>query len=114
MYGACDNVEDILNIADLFVLPSKYEGLPLSILESMSCGIPVIATDVGGIGQAIINGYNGFKVNLNNMKEYKLYIFKLHNNEHLYNDLKSNCRNFVYKEYSIKNCVEKYIKIYDE
>src|SRR5699024_3678529 len=52
----------LLRNADLFVLPSYFEGLPMSILEAVSCGLPVIATDVGSIDEAVIEGDNGFLI----------------------------------------------------
>jgi glycosyltransferase involved in cell wall biosynthesis len=47
---------------DIFALASAWEGLPLSLLEAMSCGIPVIATDVGGVRDAVTDRSNGFLV----------------------------------------------------
>jgi len=51
-----------LNAADVFVLASYNEGLPNVILEAMACGLPVVATDVGGIGEAVVEGETGFLV----------------------------------------------------
>jgi glycosyltransferase involved in cell wall biosynthesis len=48
-----------LRALDLFVLPTDWESLPLSILESMRCGLPVVATDVGGVGEAVEDGRTG-------------------------------------------------------
>ena len=48
--------------ADLFMLPTNYEGLPMVIIEAMSLGRPVVASDVGGISEIVRNGINGYVV----------------------------------------------------
>lgn len=55
-------VAETLRAADIFVLASLWEGLPNAILEAMACGLPVIATDVGGIPELIQNNKNGLLV----------------------------------------------------
>ena len=53
--GIVKNVEDYLASADIFVLSSDYEGLPLSILEAMAAGLPIVSTDVGGVKDIVTN-----------------------------------------------------------
>ena len=60
--GDCSNVEELLSRAHLFVLSTKWEGLPISILEGMRAGLPVIATDVGGVKEAVDHGVTGYLV----------------------------------------------------
>lgn len=56
-----DGMAGLYNDADISVVPTMAcEGLSLSLLESMACGLPVITTPVGGLGDAVISGYNGF------------------------------------------------------
>ena len=62
MPGHQNNVVDWLGAADINVLPSFYEGLPLSILEAMASTLPSVATQVGGIVDAIENGVSGLLV----------------------------------------------------
>ena len=63
-----DKHEALLD-ADLYLLPSYNEGLPISILEAMSYQLPIIATNVGGIPQVVKNFENGFLVQPGNQKE---------------------------------------------
>ena len=53
---------DLLRAADVFVLASDIEGLPLVVLEAMSQGVPVVATDVGGMPEAVIDGETGLLI----------------------------------------------------
>jgi glycosyltransferase involved in cell wall biosynthesis len=57
--GFREDVADILQLADIFVLPSTLEGFPFTILEAMAAGKAVIATDVGGNREAVLNGVTG-------------------------------------------------------
>jgi len=62
MPGAVADVGAWLQAADVFVLPSEYEGLPLALLEAMACGLPAIATRVGAISEVIHDRDNGVLV----------------------------------------------------
>jgi len=57
--GEVTDLHAYLCRADLFVLSSNYEGLPLSVLEAMSMGLPVVSTDVGGVSEAVLEGQTG-------------------------------------------------------
>ena len=60
--GAIDRPADVLAVADLFVLPSLVEGLPLALLEAMMAAKPVIATSVGGVPEVVVSERNGLLV----------------------------------------------------
>jgi len=60
--GECSNVPLLLKDAQIFVLISNWEGLPISILEAMRAGMPVIASDVGGVCEMIEDGVNGYLI----------------------------------------------------
>jgi glycosyltransferase involved in cell wall biosynthesis len=60
--GERNDVEELLAAADLFVLSSRSEGLPLSILEAMAAGLPVVASSVGGVPELVVEGETGLLV----------------------------------------------------
>ena len=60
--GVQDRVQKYLEAADVFVLPSKYEGIPMSIIEAMACGLPIIASNVGGISDMLENNKSGLLI----------------------------------------------------
>jgi L-malate glycosyltransferase len=62
LLGRCENLAELLSISDVCVLSSKAEGFSNSILEYMAAGCPVVATDVGGAREAIIEGETGYLV----------------------------------------------------
>ncbi|MGA2740337.1 MAG: glycosyltransferase [Bryobacteraceae bacterium] len=60
--GSRSDVPDLLSGSHIFVLASKWEALPLCVLEAMRAGLPVVASDVGGVGEALQEGVTGFLV----------------------------------------------------
>lgn len=62
LLGRRSDVGELLAVADLFCLPSRHEGLPLSVLEAMTAGLPVVATAVGGLPSLLTDGEDGLLV----------------------------------------------------
>ncbi len=60
LLGNQDSIATILPIADLFVLPSQTESFGLSALEAMSCGVPAMVSDTGGLPELVTNGVDGY------------------------------------------------------
>ncbi|EHP84065.1 glycosyltransferase family 4 protein [Methanotorris formicicus] len=95
------------------VLPSISEGLGMVLLEAMACGKAVIATNVGGIGEIVKDGYNGFLVPPNNPKILKDKIKILINDKNLREKFGKNGKEFS-KNFSWENVAKKVRSIYEE
>jgi glycosyltransferase involved in cell wall biosynthesis len=62
LLGYRDDIPAVLAAADIFALPSHFEGLPMSVIEAMLCGLPVIATDIRGPREQVVAGETGLLV----------------------------------------------------
>lgn len=70
-HGFRSDVASYLAAAQLFVLASKWEGFPRSILEAMRAGLPVVASDVGGVHESVRDGETGFVVRAGDVEELR-------------------------------------------
>lgn len=61
--GEVDAPQEFYQMADVYIFPSRHEGLPTSLLEAMSSGLPAVTSDIGGCEDVIFNDINGFRVN---------------------------------------------------
>lgn len=82
----------------MLVLPSYNEGLPMSILEAMSYGMPIVATNVGDISSAVKNDKNGYIVEPGDIQKFK-EAFKLVMDEHNFEKLSSNSLSMALNEF---------------
>ncbi len=75
--GNSRQVEQILSQSHIFVLPSRWEGFPLTILEAMRAGLPVVASDVGGVREAVIDGHTGYLARPGDVNDLQQHIDRL-------------------------------------
>lgn len=103
------DVMDYLNVSDIFVNPSYSEGLPTSVLEAGSCGLPVVATNVGGTGE-IIDSRSGFLYEPKDVETLKKMINVLRKDKELRNRFSSHIRKKIVREFDWDRNVDRYIK----
>lgn len=112
--GYRQDVPDLLASCDLFVLPSLYEGLPLSILEAMAATRPVIGMDVGGTDEAVIHGETGLLVPPSDPRALAAAIRRLLDDRDLACRLAQQGRERLRREFSCERMVERVTGIYNE
>lgn len=109
--GERNDIPEILNNTDIFVLSSDFEGLPLSLLEAMASGLPIIATRVGGVPDIITHSRNGLLVEKNDVEGLAEAIVNLTNNKSL--RVKIGMNNIEdSKKYDVETMVNKYEELY--
>jgi glycosyltransferase involved in cell wall biosynthesis len=112
--GYRQDIADLLKICDMMVLPSLYEGLPLSILEAMAAGKPVIATNIGGTNEAVIDGQTGLLVPPADPPALAAAIRKLIENPLLAGKLAAAGKEQVQREFSVETMICRVTQVYDE
>lgn len=75
--GIRNDVDDFLNITDIYLQPSRTEAISLSIMEAMQYGLPIIAANVGGIPEVCINGKNGLLFEKDNVQALTMHLHRL-------------------------------------
>jgi glycosyltransferase involved in cell wall biosynthesis len=98
--------------ASIFVLPSYHEGLPGVVLEAMSCGLPVITTDVRGNRDLISNGKNGIIVSSRAPKKLADAIISILNDDKMQNTLGKNARKTIEENYTWDIISSKFLGYY--
>ena len=112
--GYQKNVIELMAEADIMLMPSKIEGLPGVILEAMSCGLPVVASDVGGISEVITEGYTGYLVNDFDAAKYLNRIELLLNNNSIYKNIQLNAIELIKNTYLMYLIAVKFTNTYKE
>ena len=101
------DVKNILKQSDILVLPSYAEGFPNAIVESLSFGLPIISTNVGGIPDSVLNGWNGYIINPGDRTQLKDAMEKLVLNKSLIKKFSKNSIRILNKRHSQKENCEK-------
>ncbi|MCM8809959.1 MAG: glycosyltransferase family 4 protein [Candidatus Omnitrophica bacterium] len=110
--GRKKEVLPYLQVADIFVLPSLSEGLPISVLEAMSCGLPVVVSKVGGNVDVVEDGTNGYLVEPQNICQIKKAIEELLANERKTKEIGGINRKKIEENYSYDTIIERYLNLY--
>ncbi len=110
--GKQEQMEDILAIADLFLLPSEYESFGLAALEAMAAGVPVISTDAGGLKEINIEGETGYMAKVGDIETMSRRALDIVRDDKTLNAFKARAAAHA-RKYDIANIVPLYEKLYE-
>jgi N-acetyl-alpha-D-glucosaminyl L-malate synthase BshA len=110
--GKQEQIEDVLAVADLFLLPSEYESFGLAALEAMAAGVPVVSTNAGGLKEIIIQGEIGYMGDIGDIKTMSQQSLSILQNDTTLKEFKKRAAAHA-KKYDIHNIVPLYEKLYE-
>jgi glycosyltransferase involved in cell wall biosynthesis len=110
--GNIPNAGAYCSQANLFMLASNYEGLPMVIIEAMSMGLPVVASDVGGVSEIVRNGENGYVLE-NDAQMFARRICEILEDEQKCKTFGDRSLQIFREELTVERMVEGYMKIYE-
>ncbi|MFN5942246.1 MAG: N-acetyl-alpha-D-glucosaminyl L-malate synthase BshA [Bacteroidota bacterium] len=111
--GKQEQMDEILSISDLFILTSSYESFGLSALEAMSCGVPVISTNAGGLGEINVHGFTGYLINVGDVEDMATHAFSILENETVLNQFKNQAKEHAMK-FEKQFIIPQYEQLYNE
>ncbi len=109
--GRQEQMEDILAITDLFILPSEYESFGLVALEAMAAGVPVISTNAGGLPEINIDGVTGFLSNVGDVENMSKNIIGIFSDDAAFKEMKKNALEQA-RKFDINTIVPVYENLY--
>lgn len=111
LFGRVNNIDEILANSDVYLMSSLWEGLPLSVLEAMSCALPIITTKAGGVIDIVKDKENGLLIDINDKESYVKAILTLAENEKLRAEYGKKARDMA-MSFDILNCTNNYEKLF--
>jgi glycosyltransferase involved in cell wall biosynthesis len=111
LLGNRNDVPGLLSIADIFVLPSRWEGLPMALLEAMGIGLPIVATQVEGVNGVLQQNIQGFLVPSEDDRALAEALLKLIKNPQLRIKMGLKSRKRVGEAYTTDIMCEKYLTV---
>jgi glycosyltransferase involved in cell wall biosynthesis len=113
--GFAPNVVRWMRAADGFVLSSRYEGLPMVLLEAGACGVPVVATDVPGTREVVVNGETGWLAPAGDAQKLAKTMMKLmYMPPDAQHAMGERARRYVAEHFSLEAVLDRWERLYAE
>ena len=112
--GFTQQPKNFLAASDLYLSTSRWEGMPLGVLEAMSMGVPVLASDVRGNSDVVFHGETGFRYPLGDIAMAKVYLEKIMEDINFYEILSKESIKTQKKKFSVENMARQILNVYKE
>ncbi len=112
--GKQDHIERLLPLADVLLLPSQLESFGLAALEGMACGVPAVATRVGGVAELITDGVDGFLETPGDVAGQAARVTALLSDESLWSHLSQAARSTAVERFGTTHVIPLYERYYEE
>ena len=112
--GFVGDTQDFFSTLDVFVLPSRQEGIPVSLLEALRAEVPVVASSVGGIPEVVINRRNGLLVPPDDIEALAAALDEIATDARLRSDLRAEGRATVSSQFSVRRLAADLISLYSD
>ena len=110
--GHINNADEYLKAVDIFVFPSRQEGMPTILLDAMACGLPVIASKIGGVVDVLEDGKEGILFEHEDVSGLSAALDRLIRNKKTRDRLGAEARKKIVETFSIDRVTDEYIKLY--
>jgi len=111
--GKQDAVEELLAIADVFIIPSQNESFGLAALEAMACEVPVVSSNIGGLPEVNIEGHTGFLCDVGDIETMAEKVIHILEDENRHKEFRKNALEHA-RKFDIQYILPQYVKYYEQ
>jgi len=107
-------IVEAYNLADVFILPSLQDNLPNTVMEALSCGVPVVAFQSGGVPDMVNHLENGYLADAEDTNDLCEGMLQIYENENQYLSYSNNARSSVLSRFSFEQVSKRYLEVYEK
>lgn len=110
--GKQDNIYLLLSSSDVFLMPSRLESFGLAALEAMSCGVPCVTSDSGGLKELVKNGVSGFTAPVGDIDRMAQLVLQIVKDQKTWERMSTSCREYAFKNFHANKIIPQYLNLY--
>lgn len=110
--GKQDNIYLLLSSSDVFLMPSRLESFGLAALEAMSCGVPCVTSDSGGLKELVKNGVSGFTAPVGDIDQMAQLVLQIVKDQKTRERMSTSCREYAFQNFHANKIIPQYLNLY--